>query len=164
MNKNSKSTSQLKWSKYSEVTKEEEGEEGYLLNACSRLTNAIYDGLDMSVEIMSVIKQRLGDIVLVWDPDTNNNNNNKNLAGFAVCHCGKGTEAGSNTCYIKFAAVQPPRRGDDALIAESRFEGLLSACEAFRQNKGCHVLWLAQTPVGSRLMRRCYQMVFVSIC
>ena len=75
--------------KYSEVSKEEEEKEEYLLNDCSRLTNAIVDGLDLRVEIKSVIKQQLGDVVLIWDLDSDNNpanNNNKNLAGFAICH------------------------------------------------------------------------------
>src|ERR687898_3496364 len=69
-NKNSRSTSQLRWSRYSEASKDQEKEnqeEGYLLNACNRLTNAIYDGLDLSVEIKSIINQRLGDVVLIWD-------------------------------------------------------------------------------------------------
>ena len=137
-NRNSnRSTSQHRWSKYSEVSKdqeEEENQEGYLLNTCNRLTNDIYDGLDLSVEISSVMKQRLGDVVLTWDLD---NNNNKNLAGFAVCHCGKGTEAGSNTCYLKFAAIQPSQgRANDSSLTESRFESLLNACEAFAAEQG----------------------------
>jgi GNAT superfamily N-acetyltransferase len=140
MNKNSNSN-ELQWSKYSQVSTEEEKirqEKGYLLNACNRLTSAIYDGLDLSIEIMSVIKQRLGDIVLVWDVDNNNNNNNNNkkLAGFGICHCGKGTEAGSNTCYVKFAAVQPSRTADDAFLVETNFQRLLDACEAFASEQG----------------------------
>ena len=136
-NKNSRSTSQLRWSRYSEASKDQEKEnqeEGYLLNACNRLTNAIYDGLDLSVEIKSIINQRLGDVVLIWDQDISNTN--KNLAGFAACQCGKGTEAGSNTCYVKFAAVKPSRRGDDDSLAENRFERLLNACEAFASEQG----------------------------
>jgi hypothetical protein len=33
------------------------------------------------------------------------NNGDKNLAGFTVCHCGAGSEAGSGVCYIKFGIV-----------------------------------------------------------
>jgi hypothetical protein len=29
------------------------------------------------------------------------------LAAFAVCHCGGGTEAGSGTCFVKFGAARP---------------------------------------------------------
>jgi hypothetical protein len=43
----------------------------------------------------------------------------------AVCHCGAGSEAGSDTCFVKFAAVRP---GEGA---PGRFERLLDACEAF---------------------------------
>jgi hypothetical protein len=134
-NKKNKNKVGLKWSKYSEVHKEEEQQEGDLLNACSMLTNSIYDGLDLRVEIISVIKQRLGDIVLVWDDEDSNgtHNNDKKLVAFGICHCGKGTEAGSNTCYIKFAAVQP--RGT-AAADESNFQRLLDACESFSSEQG----------------------------
>lgn len=134
--KYNKDSSKLNWSKYSEVSKGGKEEEKYLLNACRRLTTAIYDGLDLSVEIMSVMKQRLGDIVLVWDVDNKSDSNNKKLAAFGICHCGKGTEAGSNKCYIKFAAVQPPRTYDDAHLAANAFERLLNASEAFASERG----------------------------
>ena len=39
----------------------------------------------------------IGDVVLLGDPAA--------PAGFALCHVGPGTEAGSNTCYAKFGAV-----------------------------------------------------------
>ena len=32
------------------------------------------------------------------------------LEGMAVCHCGAGSEAGGDTCYVKFAAVLPGER------------------------------------------------------
>jgi len=134
--KYNKDSSKLNWSKYSEVFKGEKEEEKYLLNACRRLTTAIYDGLDLSVEIMSVMKQRLGDIVLVWDVDNKSDSNNKKLAAFGICHCGKETEAGSNKCYVKFAAVQPPSTHDDAPLAANTFERLLNASEAFASERG----------------------------
>ena len=134
--KNNKGSSKLNWSKYSEVSKREKEEEGkYLLNTCRRLTSDIYDGLDLSIEIMSVMKQRLGDIVLVWDVD-NKYDSKKKLAAFGICHCGKGTEAGSDKCYVKFAAVQPPRTNDDAPLTANTFERLLNACEAFASERG----------------------------
>jgi hypothetical protein len=111
----------------------------YLVNGCRRLTTAIYHGLDLRVEIMSVIKQQLGDIVLIWDPDSTNNttSNNRDIAGFAICHCGKGTEAGSNTCYIKFAAVRPPPTSDnDVLFAADNFDRLIDACTTFASQQG----------------------------
>jgi GNAT superfamily N-acetyltransferase len=143
----------LEWSKYSEVSKGEEEKEEYLLNYCSKLTKAIYDGLDLRVEIRSVIKQQLGDVVLIWDLDSNNNpdnnNNNKTLAGFAICHCGKGTEAGSSTCYVKFAAVKPSRTDNDVLLPANNFERLIDACTSFASEQG-----LSRLVAGANTGRR----------
>ena len=91
------------------------------LDACRDLTGRIFEGLDVTGEIMSVNEQRLGETVLLWGSDL--------LDGFAVCHCGEGTEAGTGTCYIKFAAVQP------GAGAERRLEQVLTACEALASEK-----------------------------
>jgi hypothetical protein len=142
----------LHWSKYSDVSKMEKGSDEYLINGCRRLTTAIYDGLDLRVEIMSVIKQKLGEIVLIWDPDSTNNitsNNGRNIAGFAICHCGKGTEAGSDTCYIKFAAVRPPTSDNDALFAANNFDRLIDACTIFALQQG-----LSRLVAGANTSRR----------
>ena len=85
-----------------------------ILSACRELTDEIYAGLDLSHEIFATDTQGLGDTVLLRDESE--------LLGFAVCHCGAG-EAGSGTCFIKFAAANP---GPDAA---ARFERLLDACE-----------------------------------
>ena len=92
------------------------------LRACRHLTDAVYDGLDVSSEIRSVHKQNLGETLLVWGGDS--------LDAFAVCHCGAGTEAGADNCYVKFAAVQP---GPSARAA---FERLLDVCEAYAAGRG----------------------------
>jgi hypothetical protein len=142
----------LHWSKYSDVSKMEKGSDEYLINGCRRLTTAIYDGLDLRVEIMSVIKQKLGDIVLIWDPDSTNNitSNNRDISGFAICHCGKGTEAGSDTCYIKFAAVRPPSASDsDNLVAANNFDRLIDACTTFASQLG-----LSRVVAGVNTSRR----------
>ena len=64
-------------------------------------------------------KQKLGETALLWD--------NGELVGLAVCHCGGGTEAGSDTCYVKFGAVRP------AKLAKRNFQRLLLACEGLAQ-------------------------------
>jgi hypothetical protein len=69
------------------------------MDRCRELSNAIYEGLDVEHEIRAVADQKLGDTVLLWDEGK--------LAGFAVCHSGPGTEAGSGVCYIKFGVVRP---------------------------------------------------------
>jgi GNAT superfamily N-acetyltransferase len=135
---NSVNNESLQWSKYSDVSKKEKRSDEYLVDGCRKLTTAIYDGLDLKVEIMSVIKQKLGDIVVIWDPGSTNDttSNNRDIAGFAICHCGAGTEAGSNTCYIKFAAVRPPTSDSDDLSAANNFDRLIDACTTFASQLG----------------------------
>src|SRR5262245_23932816 len=86
-----------------------------MLAACRDITNAIYDGLDVSSEIRSVANQRLGDTLLL--------RRDGEVIGLAVCHWGAGTEAGSGACYVKFGAVGPGR------TAAEDFDRLLTACE-----------------------------------
>ena len=107
------------WSKFSDVP---DVEAGRCLMLCRTLTNSIYEGLDLEREIMAVRNQSLGDTVLLWERET--------LVGVAVCHCGPGTEAGRDTCYIKFGAV---RKGPGA---ESLFNRLLNACEELATSHG----------------------------
>ena len=85
------------------------------LRACREVSASIYEGLDVSCEIRSVRNQNLGETLLLWSGDS--------LDGFAVCHCGEGTEAGRDAVYIKFAAIRPGPN------AEGLFERLLDGCE-----------------------------------
>lgn len=135
-NYNNKSS--LKWSKFSKLfdkkeiddTNQYQQKQTKFLNVCRRLTNTIYNGLDLSIEILSVYKQELGDTILLWQKHENDNDNiNIIPTGLAVCHVGPGSEAGSNKCYIKFGAVKP---GPDA---GNNFERLLDACEAFSRKR-----------------------------
>ena len=105
-------SSTAEWKGFSEVPA---NERAAILNGCRELTNAIYEGLDLTTEIEAVAGLKLGDTVLLWDKDA--------LAGLAVCHCGPGTEAGSGVCYVKFGAVRP---GQGTL---KNFDTLLDACE-----------------------------------
>lgn len=104
------------WSAFSESERET------TLATCRKLTDAVYEGLDVTREIKAVADQNLGETVLLWD--------GSNLNGLAVCHCGPNTEAGSGSCYIKFGAV---RSGADAARA---FEMLLDACEDMAASRG----------------------------
>ncbi len=92
------------------------------LIASQELTDAIYPGLDLSAEIQGVQAQSLGDTLLLWDDG--------GLVGLAICHYGANTEAGSNTCYIKFAAVPPGNH------AAEKFVQLLDICAALSANVG----------------------------
>lgn len=105
--------------KYSALS---EGDQDEALGACRKLTDSIYEGLDVTCEIRSVKDQNLGETLLLWGGDS--------LDGFAVCHGGEGTEAGRGTCYIKFAAVRPGPG------AENAFGRLLDSCEALATERG----------------------------
>ena len=107
------------WSGFSKTAEQER--EG-CLKACAELTGAIYEGLNVEREIRAVAGQKLGETVMIWD--------GSRLAGFAVCHCGAGSEAGSGALYVKFGAARPGR------AAEQNFNRLLEACEAFAASRG----------------------------
>lgn len=107
------------WSRYSELTDVQrlQGERD-----CRTVTEAIYAGLDLTPEIQVIQARGLGDTLLLWDA--------MELVGFAVCHCGPGTEAGGGNCYVKFAAIRPgPEAG-------RHFGQLLRACESFAAGQG----------------------------
>ena len=66
--------------------------------------------------------------------------------GLAVCHCGVGFEAGSNTCYVKVGAVQP---GPDA----GQFFGqLLNVCEELARAQRMSRLVAGVNTGGMRLI------------
>ncbi len=120
------------WSGYSAVPERER--DGWL-GACRELTDAIYGGLDLTGEIRAVQEQGLGETVLIGGGER--------LDGFAVCHCGPGTEAGGGACFVKFGAARP---GPDAGEA---FERLLDACEGLAAARG-----LARLVAGVNTGRR----------
>ncbi|MFF0204565.1 GNAT family N-acetyltransferase [Streptomyces sp. NPDC005017] len=87
------------------------------------LTGAVYEGLDLEREIVAVQAQGLGDTVLLEGAGSG-------LDGLAVCHCGAGSEAGEDVCFVKFGAVRPGPEAAD------RFERLLDACERLAVDRG----------------------------
>lgn len=89
---------------------------------CAAISDAIFAGLDVGIDIAAAQAQQLGDTVL--------SRRDGALRGFAVCHVGPGTEAGSGVCYAKFAAVQP---GADA---GEDFVHLLDAIESYAAERG----------------------------
>jgi hypothetical protein len=94
---------------------------------CYSLTDSIYSGLDLKSEILSVANQKLGDTILLID----NKDNNK-LVGIAICHCGSKTEAGINTCYIKFGSVISSQDRSKS----TNFNDLIDCCEQFAASQG----------------------------
>lgn len=111
------------WRFYSDM---DEASRVAALRACRALADAVQPGLDLSREIEAVDAQRIGDTVLVHEGGA--------LVAFAVCHMGKGSEAGSGTAYVKFGAALPGSR------AAAHFDRLLSACEAAAQARSMQQL------------------------
>jgi GNAT superfamily N-acetyltransferase len=94
-----------------------------MLRECGQVSGSVCDGLDVSREIRAVADQRLGDTLLL-------DGKGGTLAGFAICHAGPGTEAGSGACYVKFGVV---RSGHTAPVDFAR---LVDACESFASERG----------------------------
>lgn len=77
------------------------------------LTCRLYPGLDLRHEIEATSSLGLGDTVIIQD--------GQNLAGFAVCQSGAGTEGGAGALYVKFGAA----------AGASQFTSLLDACDRY---------------------------------
>ena len=114
------------------------------IEACFELSDAIHPGLDLRNEIRSVLAQETGDVLLLWE--------GSRLDGFAVCHCGPGSEAESGTCYVKFGLC----RG--SLQAAASFAKLLGACQNFAATNS--VPWLIAGANAAR--HRAYRAMLAS--
>ena len=101
-----------------------------IIQECNRLTDSVYPGLSVEREIRAVHAQGLGDTILFWEEGK--------FVGFAVCHCGPGTEAGNGKCYVKFGVAD----------SEPHFEQLLTLCDELAESRG-----LAQLEAGVNLSR-----------
>lgn len=97
-----------------------------LLDDARTLTDGVFAGLDLGHEIVAVQEHGLGDTVLVRGGAV--------LEAMAVCHTGAGSEAGSDACYVKFAAALPGAGVRDRLAR------LLDACEAYAAAAGARRL------------------------
>ena len=93
-----------------------------LLGQCVTLTGSLFEGLDLTREIEMVLNHAVGDVILLTE--------GSRVAGLAICHAGKGSEAGSGAAYIKFAAV------GSGPTAPQRLARLLEACDDFAYRSG----------------------------
>jgi predicted N-acetyltransferase YhbS len=110
-----------------------------LVAGCAGLTAAIRPGLDLRGEIDAVLDQRIGDVLLVGgDPPD----------GFAVCHAGAGSEAGSGIAYVKFGAVRPGPG------AAATFAALVEACRGYAAQIGARRLVLGVNTARHQAYRR----------
>lgn len=97
-------------------------ERGAAAAACAELAGEVRGGLDLSREVLGLAEHGFGDTILLERDGA--------LDGFAACHLGPGSEAGSGHCLLKFVAARPgPGAGD-------RFRALLDACERFAAAHG----------------------------
>src|SRR5262249_12551536 len=120
------------WSRFGALT---EAARDSALAACRAVTDSIYPGLDLTEEIRAVHDQVLGDTVLV--------EGDGGIVAFGICHHGPRSEAGADTCFVKFGAV----RGNPA--ADGDYARLIDACEAFAAEVG-----MAKLLAGVNLARR----------
>jgi len=104
---------------YSELT---EKDRRAALAECRRIADGAFSGLDLTREILSIDAKDFGDTILLGAEHA--------LTGFACCHQGAGSEAGSAQTLVKFAAVSP---GGDA---RTEFVKLMVACENFAALRG----------------------------
>jgi GNAT superfamily N-acetyltransferase len=111
-------------------------EQPAVLSLCRELTGAVYEGLSVERDIVATHAQGLGDTILLQGAGSE-------LDGLAVCHCGAGSEAGADVCFVKFGAVRP---GPEAT---NRVERQLDACEQLAAERG-----LGQLDAGMNLGRQ----------
>lgn len=107
---------------YKRLSTASKSERECLMAGISNVAEAIYAGLDLSREIETIDQLEIGDTIAIQ--------RDGEVVGFAVCHTGRGTEAGEHACYAKFAGVRP---GPDA---EAGFGRLLDAIEHLAADSG----------------------------
>ena len=129
------------WSRWSELSEAGRAE---ALAACREISGSLHDGLDLEREIQAVSTQSLGDTVFL-EADR--------MIGFAVCHAGKRTEAGSGACYVKFGALR-------AGSSEADFDRLVYACDALAGTLGVSRLELGVNAARHEAYRRLMELGF----
>ena len=83
------------------------------------LCGRLFEGLDVTLEVEALAAQQLGETLIVDGPDGA-------IGGFAVCHQGAGSEAGSKDASVKFGAA----------VDEASFRRLLDAVLAYGAQAG----------------------------
>ena len=129
------------WSRWSQLS---EAGRAQALAACREISGSLHDGLNLEREIQAVSTQSLGDTVFL-EADR--------MIGFAVCHAGKGSEAGSGVCYVKFGALR-------AGSSEADFDRLIYACDELAGALGASRLELGVNTARHEAYRRLVQLGF----
>lgn len=110
-----------------------------LIDACLQAGDAVQPGLDLRDEIRAAYDNGSADTVLLHE--------GSRLDGFAVCHCGAGSEAEDGTCYVKFGLCRPGPQ------AQAHFARLLDGCDRVAATRGAW--WLVAGANAAR--RRAYR-------
>lgn len=111
-------SSNVPYDVYSKVADQES-----CLEECAAVSDSVFPGLDLRRELSAIDRHGFGDTVLIRESGC--------VQGFAACHIGKGSEAGTGSLYIKFGAVR------HAASAAANFERLVIACEHLAQLNAC---------------------------
>jgi GNAT superfamily N-acetyltransferase len=93
-----------------------------LAASCHELAGGLHPGLDLEREIAVVLERGPGDVLALTD--------GSRVMGFAICHCGAGSEAGSKQALVKFAMVR------DGPGAADRLRRLIAGCESYAASRG----------------------------
>ena len=98
------------------------GERDTCLKDLLTISGSLYEGLDLTQEVLNVDDQKSGDTIIILQSGR--------PVAFAITHYGPGTEASSHTAYIKFGAVL---MGNSA---PEYFDRLLAASEQCAAARG----------------------------
>ena len=92
----------------------ESGESGRKrhLETLRAITDSLYPGLELTVEIDNIYKQQIGETIIYFSADGE-------AQAFAICHYGNRSEAQRDAMYVKFAAA----KGSDG------FAAILDSCQ-----------------------------------
>ena len=138
------------WSRYSTLS---DANRGAALAGCREVADSVYPGLDLTEEIRSAHAQCLGDTMLIEGP--------QGIAAFAICHYGPKSEAGADTCFVKFGAVR------DTAAAGSDYQRLIDACESLSVAAGMGTVLagtnLARQEAYEALVARGYRTVIQGV-
>lgn len=139
---------------YRRFSKIAQNDRSQALDEIRALTEPLYPGLDLSREIQLVDDFKMGETLLVFDES-------RNLAAFAICQTGAGTEAGLDRCYIKFGASRiGPKASND-------FTSLLKACESYAAESKVSILEagmnLSHDAAFDVMLRNKFQISFIGV-
>ena len=97
-------------------------ERGDAIAQCAAVTGALFPGLDLRDELATVVALPGSDAIVLTE--------GSQVVGFAIVHCGSGSEADTGIAYAKFAAVRP------GATAAHDFRRLLDAANDFAHRNG----------------------------